>query len=214
MRNVRPLKAATDLSPDSIGAYEKHARNFLQCRDDSNVGVRVADRWARSLRPGADVIEIACGGGFPVTQTVANAGLRLWAIDSSPTLVAVFKDRFPDVPVQCATVLESDYFERKYDAAISIGLIFLLCERDQIKMLGRVSEILLPGARFLFTAPVEVGTWTDVNTGHPCTSLGRDIYESALEQCGLRVVGRYEDGGKNNYYEAEKVFSSVPGSAG
>lgn len=198
------------MSADSIGAYEKHARSFLQCRDASKVGVRVANQWACSLRPSANVIEIACGGGEPVTRTLVDNGLKLWAIDSSPTLLSVFKDRFPDIPVQCATVLESDYFCRTFDAAISIGLIFLLCERDQIKMLGRISEILRPGASFLFTAPVEVGTWTDVGTGHTCISLGQDVYESALEKSGFRVVARYEDSGKNNYYEAEKVVGSVP----
>ena len=79
-------------------------------------------------------------------------------------------------------------------------------------MLDRVSEILLPGASFLFTAPIDVGTWTDVSTGHTCISLGRDAYESALKQLGFRVVGCYEDSGKNNYYEAQKAISSRPKS--
>jgi len=201
------------MSASSIVAYENNARAFLESRDNSRVGTKVADQWARSLKPGAQVIEIACGGGFPVTQTLVDAGLEIWAIDSSPTLVAVFKDRFPGIPVQCSTVLESDYFRRTYDAAISIGLIFLLCEKDQFKMLKRVSEILRPGARFLFTAPLEMGTWTDVNTGHQCISLGRDVYESTLEVSGFRVVDRCQDRGMNNYYEAEKVDSSIPGNA-
>ena len=195
------------MGTDSIGAYEEHAQNFLQCRDASKVGVQVVNRWAQSLKPGADVMEIACGGGLPVTRTLVDEGLKIWAIDSSPTLVNVFKDRFPDVPVQCGTVLESDYFRKKYDAAIAIGLIFLLSEKDQIEMLNRVSEVLRPAARFLFTAPVEVGTWMDVNTGHACKSLGRDVYETALKQSGFRVAGFYEDSGKNNYYEAEKSLA-------
>jgi len=198
---------------DSIDAYETHAQNFLQCRDASKVGVQAANRWAHSLRPGAKVIEIACGGGIPVTQILVDAGLKVWAIDSSPTLISVFKDRFPDIPAQCDTVMASDYFQRKYDAAISIGLIFLLSERDQIKMLDRVSEILHPRASFLFTAPVEVGSWSDISTGHTCKSLGREVYESALEQSGFRVVGCYEDSGKNNYYETEKIVSPVPSTA-
>jgi len=201
------------VNTDSTDAYETHAQNFLQCRDASKVGAKAANRWAHSLRPGAKVIEIACGGGIPVTQILVDAGLKVWAIDSSPTLISVFKDRFPDIPAQCDTVLESDYFKRKYDAAISIGLIFLLGERDQIKMLGRVSEILHPGASFLFTGPVEVGSWSDINTGHTCISLGREVYESALEQSGFRVVGCYEDSGKNNYYETEKIVSPVPSTA-
>jgi hypothetical protein len=44
-------------------------------------------------------------------------------------------------------------------------------------MPGRVSEILRPGGSFLFTAPVEVDSWTDVNTGHTSISLGRNQYE-------------------------------------
>ena len=80
-------------------------------------------------------------------------------------------------------------------------------------MLERVSKILHPAASFLFTAPIEVGTWTDVNTGHACISPGQEAYESALEQTELRVAGRYEDIGKNNYYEIEKIVSPVPGNA-
>jgi len=202
--DVRPHRVVACMSTDSVAAYEKHSQTFLQCRDTSKVGVQVTNRWAHSLEHGSEVIEIACGGGVPVTQVLVDAGLKVWAIDSSPTLITVFKNRFPDIPVKCNTVLKSDYFRRKYDAAISIGLIFLLNEKDQIEMLAKVSEILHTGASFLFTAPIEIGTWTDVNTGHACISLGQEAYERALERSGFRVVGCYEDCGKNNYYEAEK----------
>lgn len=193
-----------DMSLNSISAYEKHAQKFLQRRDKSTVGVQVTKQWARSLKPNAEVIEIACGGGIPVTQTLVNAKLKLWAIDSSRTLISIFQERFPEVPAQCATVLKSDFFLKKFDAAISIGLIFLLSEADQIKMIKRVSAILRPGASFLFTAPIEKGAWVDVNTGHSCISLGQDAYENALTKSGFQVMKRYEDNGKNNYYESER----------
>lgn len=182
----------------------------MSCRDNSSVGIRVADRWARSLSPNAEVIEIACGGGFPVTRTLVDAGLRIWAIDSSPTLIEIFQQRFPGLPAQCATALESDYFRKKFDAAISIGLIFLLNEEDQIEMLHRVSDILRPGASFLFTAPIETGRWEDITTGHKCISLGRETYQNALARAGLETLDLYEDSGKNNYYETAKIVGSVP----
>lgn len=192
------------MSTNSISAYEKHAQKFLQHRDKSTVGTQVTKQWAHSLIPNADVLEIACGGGIPVSQTLVNVGLKLWAIDSSHTLISIFKNRFPNIPAQCATVLESDFFLRDFDAAISIGLIFLLSEEDQINMLKRISKILRPRASFLFTAPIEKGTWIDVNTGHSCISLGQDAYESVLAQSGFRVMKCYEDSGKNNYYETQK----------
>lgn len=194
------------MSADSITAYEMHAAHFLQHRDVSTIGVRVVSQWAASRKPGPCVIEIACGGGLPVTRALIDAGLEVWAIDASPSLIATFQARFPEVPVKCESVQSSDYFERNYDAAIAIGLIFLLSEEDQFRMLSRVAEVLNPGGHFLFTAPVETGSWADMNTGHLCRSLGREVYQHAMNEAGLRIVGEYEDSGRNHYYATEKLL--------
>jgi cyclopropane fatty-acyl-phospholipid synthase-like methyltransferase len=168
------------------------------------VGARTADRWARSLKPNSNVLEIGCGGGIPVTKTLVDVGLNLWAIDSSPTMVKTFRDRYPDIPVECASVLESDFFQKKYDAVISIGVIFILNEEGQLKMLSRVSEILRSGGSFIFTAPVEVGEWKDVVTGQKLLTLGEDVYLAALRNSGFEEVRCYCDRGKNNYYEVKR----------
>ncbi len=193
------------MSRDSEKAYEIHARKYLRIRDKSAVGIDIIERWARLLDPGSDVLEIACGGGIPVTRTLMNAGVKIWAVDSSPTLVQAFRARFPSTPVQCARVQECDYFGRKFGAVVSIGLIFLLADDDQIELIHRVSEILVPGGRFLFTAPLEIGTWVDMTTGHECRSLGRERYEAALQESRFRLVGRYADEGKNNHYDAVRI---------
>ncbi|WP_052761314.1 class I SAM-dependent methyltransferase [Sedimenticola thiotaurini] len=191
----------------SIAAYEKQARRYLHCRDCSRIGIQVARRWAHSLDTGAEVIEIACGGGLPVTQVLQDAGLKLWAVDPSPTLLACFRARFPQIPTQLADVLACDYFRREFDGAIAIGLIFLLRETDQSRMITRIGEILRPGASFLFTAPLEAGGWTDAITGHACLSLGQEVYEKLLHQSGFRVLRRHQDSGGNNYYEAVIIDS-------
>jgi len=193
------------VTQDSITAYEVHAQKFLQQRDLSKIGVQVVSQWAESRQSGGNVVEIACGGGLPVTQSLVDAELHVWAIDSSPTLINTFKKRFPDIPAECASVLESDYFGRKFDAAISIGLIFLLNESDQFGMLNRLSQVLNPGANFLFTAPIETGSWTDINTGHHCLSLGQESYQNALREAGFRFIQYHMDSGKNNYFEVEKL---------
>lgn len=189
----------------SASAYETHALEFLEARDESLVGADLVSRWAKSLPPATEVIEIACGGGYPVSRALVEAGLRLWAIDASPTLLERFRSRFPDVPTQCALALESDYFGRKFGAAVSIGLVFLLEESEQVALLHRVAEILLPGGRLLFTAPVQTVTWQDLTTGHPSHSLGEQRYVQVLQSAGFRVIGTHVDRGENNYYEAQKL---------
>lgn len=193
------------MTDDSASAYEKHAREFLNARDRSTVGARVIERWAKSLSPCTEVLEIGCGGGFPVTRVLAETGLKVWAVDSSPTLLSEFRTRFPDIPVECATALDSTYFGRKFGAVISIGLLFLLKSDEQAALIHRVSELVLTGGRFLFTAPLEAGAWTDATTGLESRSLGRERYESILTEAGFRVLGAYEDEGRNNHYDAQRA---------
>jgi SAM-dependent methyltransferase len=191
---------------DSAKAYEDHAHEFLRGRDTSPIGACVVDQWARTLRRGATVIELACGGGYPITRVLNAAGLQLWALDSSPTLVAKFRSRFPTIPVQCARVQGSNFFDRAYEAVIAIGLIFLLAESDQATLISRVSKILEPEGRFLFTAPIEEGDWIDINTGLECRSLGQANYGKYLRQAGFRVVATFGDEGANNYYDVERIL--------
>lgn len=190
---------------DSAIAYETRAQEFLRGRDESMIGSRVVEQWARTLTKGSDVIELACGGGFPITQVLHAAGLKLWAVDSSPTLLAEFERRFPSVPVQCAKVQNSDFFSRTFDAVVAVGLLFLLAESDQLALIERVAKLLLPGGRFLFTAPIETGSWIDLNTGIECQSLGRARYEACLNATGFRIAATFIDKGNNNYYDAERI---------
>src|SRR5262245_45092092 len=64
---------------DSAKAYETHAHEFLRGRDTSPIGAVVVDQWSRTLRRGATVIELACGGGYPITRALEAAGLQVWA---------------------------------------------------------------------------------------------------------------------------------------
>ncbi|MDH5741733.1 MAG: class I SAM-dependent methyltransferase [Nitrospira sp.] len=195
---------------DAARVYETQALTFLEARDRSRIGAEVVGSWARSLPVGTSVVEIACGGGYPITKVLVDSGLQIWAIDASPTLLKQFRLRFPTIPTQCASALNSDYFGRTFDAVISIGLVFLLREDEQLAFLRRVSEILVPRGRFLFTAPIEIGGWQDVNTGLECWSLGRMAYTRALERAGFRVIRTHVDEDENNYYQAEKIDGAAP----
>ncbi len=103
-------RSSNGMSDDSASAYEKHARAFLSARDRTTTGTAVVERWARSINPGTEVLEIGCGGGFPVTRVLVDAGLKLWAVDSSPTLLSEFRARFPEIPVECARASQCSLF--------------------------------------------------------------------------------------------------------
>jgi cyclopropane fatty-acyl-phospholipid synthase-like methyltransferase len=191
---------------DSATAYETHALEFLAARDHSIIGTAVLQTWCASLSPNAEVLELACGAGFPVTRILQEAGLRVWAVDSSPTLLAHFQERFPSIPVACARVQDSTFFSKQFDAVLAIGLLFLLDEADQLALIQRLALHVKPGGRLLFTAPLQACQWRDASTGLLSHSLGQDAYVACLQAHGFAMIGHYVDEGENHYYEAQRVI--------
>jgi cyclopropane fatty-acyl-phospholipid synthase-like methyltransferase len=125
-------------------------------------------------------------------------------MDASHSMIAEFRSNFPNAPVQCAAVEDSDFFGRTFDGVVAWGLFFLLVAEAQLKLIGKVAAILPSGGRLLFTAPSQPCSWLDAMTERPSISLGQDAYRVALDAEGMALVGAYVDEGQNYHYSAVK----------
>lgn len=188
---------------DPANGWESVALELVAYR--SNIGVGTVRAWGRSLPAGASILDLGCGSGVPVSAALIADGFSVWAIDASPTLVAAFRARFPHAQVACEPAEASRFFDRAFDAVVAVGLMFLLPATAQCDVIRRVGRALVPGGRFLFTAPVETGTWADAMTGRPSLSLGADAYKTSLAAAGLTTIAEYVDEGQNHYYDAVRV---------
>jgi 2-polyprenyl-3-methyl-5-hydroxy-6-metoxy-1,4-benzoquinol methylase len=193
---------------DRSKGYESVAGEFLAGRGSAltrskGIGVKVVREWARSLPRGAAVIDLGCGPGFPITEALVSEGLNVYAIDASPSFVEVFRRNLPGIPVACEAVEDSTFFDQKFDAAIAWGLIFLLPAEEQLRLIHRVADILVPGGRLLFTscAGREPLIWNDAMTGLESRSLGAVEYRRQLKAVGLSVIREYVDEGENHYFD-------------
>jgi SAM-dependent methyltransferase len=187
---------------DPSGGWEAIAADFIAARSD--IGSGVVKQWSKSLRPGGDVIDIGCGAGAPISVALAEAGFAVFGLDASPTLLAAFRRRLPGATAACEAAQDSTFFGRQFDGAIAVGLIFLLLEDDQRKLIDRVGQALKPGARFLFSAPRDPCEWEDLQTGRPSRSLGEATYQRLLAAAGMRLMNSYLDEGENYYFDAVK----------
>ena len=183
------------------------AKEFIENSRYSPIGVGTIKTWARTLPPGASVLDIGCGPGSPREAVLIEAGFAVHAIDASPTLAREFANRFLNAKVACEAVEESRFFDKTFDAVFAWGLIFLLLPETQRAVIHRVSDVLKIGGRFLFTAPTQTGTWNDLSTGRTSFSLGEQAYRSILNDAGLTLVAEYMDEGENHYYDATKQSS-------
>lgn len=119
-------------------------------------------------------------------------------------MVAAFKRRFPGVEIACEPAERSRFFERAFDGALAIGLVFLLPADSQRDVIRRMAAALKPGGGLLFSAPREIGVWDDLLTGRRSLSLGAEEYRRIAAGAGLQMVGEHVDEGENHYYEARK----------
>jgi SAM-dependent methyltransferase len=195
---------------DPSNGYEGVAAEFLSGRGrapSTAVGARAVRDWARTLPPGAAVLDLGCGSGLPITKVLVSEGLDVYGIDASPSLVGAFRHNFPELPVACESVLDSSFFNRTFDGAVAWGLIFLILPEGQRRLIQRVAESLVPGGRLLFTssAGTEPLVWNDAMTGLESRSLGAAEYRKLLSESGLHVTREYEDEGRNHYFDARKV---------
>jgi len=170
----------------------------------SPIGLVTIRKWAASLPRGGSVLDVGAGSGEPLTATLIEEGFDVSAVDASPTMVAAFRRRFPGVEVACEPAERSHFFDRTFDGALAIGLVFLLPADSQRELIRRMAAALKPGGRLLFSSPREVCVWHDALAGQPSSSLGADEYQRIIASSGLHLMGEHVDEGENHYYEACK----------
>lgn len=169
-----------------------------------DIGRATVSAWCRTLPPDASVLDLGCGHGVPVSQTLIEQGFTVFGVDASPALLAAFHRRFPSVSTECSAVEDSGFFEREFDGVVAWGLLFLLPPQVQSLVVHKVARALKPGGKFLFASPKETTTWRDVLTGRESISLGAERYQQLLVSAGLHAVGELYDEGNNHYYLVAK----------
>ena len=191
------------MSADESNGYEALAERFMAARSTS-IGVAVLRQWSRGLTAGSAILELGCGHGVPVSQALIEEGFQLYGVDASPALIAAFRRRFPATPVECSSVRHSRYFDRKFHGVVAVGLMFLLSEEEQRSLIQKITAVLEPRGKFLFSSPEVPYIWKDEMTGRESISLGAAGYQEVFRNAGLRLTGTATDEGENFYYLSEK----------
>lgn len=190
---------------DPSNGWEAIAPSFIRYISDSTVGVETVKRWAKVFPPGASILDLGCGPGTLRSKVLIDAGFAVYAVDAAPTLARAYQHRFSGACVVCEPVEESSFFGRMFDGVLAWGLMFLLPAETQRSLIHRVGKVVRTGGRFLFTAPFQVYTWSDLSTDRLSISLGRDEYSYILAEAGFNLTAEYTDEGENHYYDAVKL---------
>jgi SAM-dependent methyltransferase len=163
---------------------------------------RIADRYLEwsALRPsparqsaldltddlipaGADVLELGCGAGIPMTVRLA-AGRRLTGIDLSSEQIARARRNVPDATFEVADMTTWRAAPASLDAVVAFYSLTHVPRDRQAELFSHVREWLRPGGVFIASLGVE-----DDPGGVETDWLGVDMYFSHFSaRASLRLL--------------------------
>jgi SAM-dependent methyltransferase len=129
---------------DPSNGYEEIAGQFMAARN-GRVGRATVREWGRTLPAGSSILDLGCGHGVPISQTLIEDGFAVYGVDASTQMIAAFRERFPGARAECSTVEDSTFFGRKFDGVIAWGLMFLLPVESQAAVIKKVAGALNSG---------------------------------------------------------------------
>ena len=172
-----------------IALYEENAAAWDEARG-ADLKERVwIDQFLAHVPDGAHLLDLGCGSGRPVAAYLIERGCRVTGLDSSPSLIALCRERFPDEEWLVGDMRSID-LGRRFAGILAWYSFFHLHFDDQRAMFPRFAAHAAPGAALIFSSgPVHgeaIGEWQGEPLYH--ASLSPEEYRTLLEANGFELV--------------------------
>jgi cyclopropane fatty-acyl-phospholipid synthase-like methyltransferase len=108
----------------------------------------ILDRFLSQLQPGGTVLDVGCGMGEPIARHLIERG---FGVDSSPSMIARCRSRFPGAEWLVAHMRGLD-LGRRFDGLLAWDTFFHLGMEDQRGMFRRFACHLRRGGHTVWLA--------------------------------------------------------------
>jgi len=172
-----------------VGLYDRHADAWDRDRSRRLMERAWLDGFRALLPAGGAILDIGCGSAEPIARYLIDAGYVLTGVDSSPRMIEICRQRFPQQSWHVADMRELS-LGRRFDGLIAWDSFFHLTPQDQRNMFLRFRAHAAPGAALLFTSGPQHGEAIGTYQGEPLYhgSLDAAEYQSLLDGNGFEVV--------------------------
>ena len=172
-----------------IGLYEETAALWDEVRGRVLQDREWFDGFTALLPRGSSVLDLGCGSGEPVARHLVDSGYRVTGVDSSPSLIAMCRQRMPDEEWVVGDMRTLD-LSRRFDGILAWYSFFHLHFDDQRAIFRRFAAHAAPGAPLMFTSGPQhgeaIGDWQGEPLYH--ASLAPEEYRELLNANGFEVL--------------------------
>jgi SAM-dependent methyltransferase len=121
-------------------AWGHRANDWATLWEHYSLDVLIAITAQLGLRPGMQLLDIACGSGLAV-RVADGMGTDVAGIDASAELVSIARARTPGADLRLGSMFELPWADASFDAAVSINGIWGGCEPALVEAF----RVLRPG---------------------------------------------------------------------
>ena len=108
-----------------------------------------------TIPPGADIVELGCGNGLPMTAALAADGRRITGYDISPGQVGRARRNVPGATFHQGDVVTLDLPPASADAVVAFYVLTHVPRTAHAPLLSRIARWLRPGGVLLASFGVE-----------------------------------------------------------
>ncbi|MGX9393215.1 class I SAM-dependent DNA methyltransferase [Nitrobacteraceae bacterium UC4446_H13] len=180
---------ADDASTRIVSLYERHARTFDRERGKNLFERRWLDRFRAVAGAGASILDIGCGSGEPIARYFIAAGHDVTGVDSSETMIALCRERFPAQSWVVADMRDLN-LDRRFNGILAWDSFFHLTQDEQKAMFTVFAEHVASGGALMFTSGPRAGEAIGSYQGEALyhASLAPEDYERLLAAHGFDVI--------------------------
>lgn len=190
-------KPAHDASTQIVNLYERHARTFDRERGKNLFERGWLDRFHAAVGAGASILDIGCGSGEPIARYLIEAGHDVAGVDSSDTMIALCRGRFP---MQSWTVADMRRLDlgRRFNGILAWDSFFHLTQGEQKAMFAIFAAHIADGGALMFTSGPRAGEAIGSFQGEPLyhASLDPEDYRRLLAAHGFDVIDHIAEDAK------------------
>jgi len=157
---------------------------------DSKYGVEYVERAVRRVKNKGTALDVGCGSGGRIIETILGAGFSLTALDASQGMISIAKEKHPTVNFENIDFMNWTS-EMTFDLIVAWDSIFHAPSAQQKLIVEKMCSHLCPGGVLLFTGSCAKSdiVGEDMNgVGFEYGSLHYLEYLQTIEDCGCDFI--------------------------
>ncbi len=171
--------------------YNKIAKKYHDQRG-TYPSKKILSKFLKNMKKGAEVLDIGCGAGVPVSRVLVKNRYKVTGIDFSESMVKLARNNVPQAKFIKMDMTKLKFIKNSFDGAVSFYAIIHVPREKHAKIYNSLHRILKPGGIIFVnpTGPDNFEGYEENYMGVPMfwSHYGPEKTSKIIENAGFEIL--------------------------